>query len=424
MFTRPAALRRCFSPQRSTSPVLHPHQSNFQPTQPWRRHLSKFLFAVLLLSPLLGQIARAQAVLDIGQTDIDGVPTGVGYVDVVAVPSFSATVGYLNVAANVDNQGPTPFRWLVQNLAIPMDTVPGDFGEYSPSLFSATFDLTTSPSGNFNVYASFTADPIVFLNVASMTLNAGITFSTYDIEDLIDGLQNGLDSGEASASAEAPSGRPLLFDEPLHSLVWLWWPIGELWASPAGTGNVRNDTPGIKQGKNECAPTAVAQSLLWLQKRGKIKLPKGVTQGGLIHGLKRAMNPQWEDGTTYPGVESSMIQTGKNAVIHALMLPLTVESGGTMGGDGTFDFVKKQMDKGQDVELRLRGGDIGGPGHLVTVAGYQDDGKKQTIFLKDPLTGGTTVDSYELDGLTVKKYKYAKAGMALLSFAIAESPKQ
>ena len=38
MFTRPAALRRCFSPQRSTSPVLHPHQSNFQPKTLFATH--------------------------------------------------------------------------------------------------------------------------------------------------------------------------------------------------------------------------------------------------------------------------------------------------------------------------------------------------------------------------------------------------
>jgi hypothetical protein len=44
------------------------------------------------------------------------------------------------------------------------------------------------------------------------------------------------------------------------------------------------------------------------------------------------------------------------------------------------------------------------------------------LLLKDPLTGGTTIDSYQLDGLTVKKYKYSTAGKALLSIAVAESP--
>jgi len=422
MLSRRPAFRKRLPPQHNLAPVLHSQPSNSSPTQLWQRRLRKFLFGLLILLPLLGQIARAQAVLDIGQTDIDGVPTAVGYVDVVAVPSFSGTVGYLNVAANVDNLGPTPFRWLVQNLAIPMDTVPGDFGPLSPALFSATFDLASSPSGHFDVYASFTPDPMPFLNLALMKRNAGITFSTYDIEDLTAGMLNGFDSGEPFTSAEATADRSLPFEEPLDFLAWLWWRPDVLWASPAGAGNVRNDIPGIKQGKNECAPTSVAQSLLWLQKRGKIKLPNNITQRGLIHGLKQAMNPDWEDGTTYPGVFASMIEPGKKAVISALMLPLTVESGGSTDGTGTFDFVKKQMDKGQDVELRLRGPDPDGPGHIVTVAGYMDDGKKQTIFLKDPLTGGTTVDSYQLDGLTVKKYKYSNAGKALLGFAVAESP--
>ena len=57
---------------------------------------------------------------------------------------------------------------------------------------------------------------------------------------------------------------------------------------------------------------------------------------------------------------------------------------------------------------------------------HEEQGKR-TVYLKDPLTGGTALDTYELgerDGKELVNYKYNKGGTTKLSFAVAESAKR
>src|SRR4051794_34014726 len=83
-----------------------------------------------------GRTARADFVLDLGQTAVGGVNTGVGFLDVTLNPGLSSGVEYLNVVSNLYH--PTPTDWLVQNLAIPLQ--PGEFGPNSGT-FSPTYAL-------------------------------------------------------------------------------------------------------------------------------------------------------------------------------------------------------------------------------------------------------------------------------------------
>ncbi len=363
---------------------------------------SGFAGVVVAIALLLATGARGDPVVGFGQIAINGSPTSVGFVDVLIAPSSSAGVGYLNVAVDWNSNGLDTSDWLVFNSAIPLQST--DFGGNSAT-FSSTFDLSSiSLSGSYTVYASFDLSARSPGDFTSLQANSSVLFSTYDIGDLQDGINLGLDAGAGGNGA----GNGLTLNPGSGSL------------SPQNSiiGRVRHDTPGIKQGKNECAPTAAAQSLLWLQKRhpGALggKLP---AQADLINQLKNGMN--WNDGIA-PGD----FKPGKEKVIGDLKLDkiIVTKQGGQFDGTNTFDFVKKEIEAGEDVELRIQYKNADGTndgGHWVTAVGWFDDGAKKKLFFKDPLTGGDTIDEYELDGTRIKNYKYG--ARAYVSFAVSQS---
>lgn len=360
------------------------------------------LFCLLALVALLFPLsARGDQVVGFGQIAINGIPNDVGFVDVEITPFGSSGVGYLNVAVDWNNDGLDSGDWVTFNSVIPLK--PTDFGG-NTATFSSTFDLSSlSPSGSYTVYASFDSSARSLGDFSGMQTNPGVLFTTYDIGDLQDGITLGKDAGFGGGGG---GGSPLSLGN------------GSLSAQGTIIGRVRHDTPGIKQGKNECAPTAAAQSLFWLQKRhpGALggKLP---AQGDLINMLKTGMN--WDDGIS-PGD----FKPGKEKVIKDLNLDglIVTKSGGQFDGTNTFDFVKKEIEAGKDVELRIQYKNADGTndgGHWVTAVGWFDDGAKKKLFFKDPLTGGNTIDEYELDGTRIKNYKYG--ARAYVSFAVSQS---
>lgn len=361
-----------------------------------------FLGIALAIAMWLVTGTQGDPVVGFGQIAINGNPTSVGFVDVAITPGASTGVGYLNVAVDWNSNGLDPGDWLVFNSEIPLQS--SDFGGNSAA-FSSTFDLSSiSLSGSYTVYASFDLSTRSILDFTNLQTNAGVLFSIYDIGDLQDGINLGLDAGAGgfgtgSGSSLSPGDGAL---SPLNNII----------------GRVRHDTPGIKQKKNECAPTSAAQSLYWLQQRhpGALggKLPG---QNDLIDKLKTAM--QWNDG-----IAPDDFEPGKKKVIEDLKLDklIVTKKGGQFDGTNTFDFVKKEIEAGEDVELRIQYKNADGSndgGHWVTVAGWFDDGTKKKLYFKDPLTGGNTVDEYELDGTRIKNYKYG--ARAYISFAVSQS---
>ncbi|MCL6474327.1 MAG: PEP-CTERM sorting domain-containing protein [Firmicutes bacterium] len=357
----------------------------------------------LALAAMLAAVATGDPVVGFGQIAINGNPTSVGFVDVQITPFSSLGAGYLNVAVDLNGDGLDSGDWLVSNSVIPLQ--PTDFGG-NAATFSSTFDLSSlSLSGPYTVYAAFDSSVRSPGDFSGMQANTGVLFSLYDIGDLQDGINLGLDAG-AGERGQGANGSPPSAGNP--SL------------SPTATiiGRVRHDTPGIKQGKNECAPTSAAQSLYWLQKRhpGALggKLPG---QNDLIGQLKTGMN--WNDG-----IQPGDFKPGKEKVVKDLKLDkwIVTKAGGQFDGTNTFDFVKKEIEAGEDVELRIQYKDALGNnagGHWVTVAGWFDDGTKKKLFFKDPLTGGDTIDEYVLDGTRIKNYKYGDR--AYISFAVSQS---
>jgi hypothetical protein len=362
------------------------------------------LLTIALLTVVVGPgstWAGSLTVTQLGETAISASPTGVGFVDLAINPSASSGVRFVNVVCDLDGDTPTSSDWLVQNF--PMPLAPDAFGGKGGGTFSYSFGLASQPSGgSFTVFSSFTAAPIVTPNTSTMTKTSGVPFALNDIDNLRD-VPPGFSGSAANRGSSATS---------------LDLPSAPLLTPQADGGAVRNDIPGIKQGKNECGPVAAAQSLLWLANaKGLQGLPG---QAALIAALKAAMN--W---TPANGVTDANFFTGKQAIAKSLQKAnapnrVVVQKGGTSQGNGTFKFIQSQLNSGEDVELSLSFGD--GTGHWVTVAGADVNGKTQQLYFKDPLTGGNTVDSYNLDGTTVTGYQYARKGVPVtIGIAVGES---
>lgn len=362
-----------------------------------------FLSVVLVITMLLAAATQGAPVVGLGRIAINASPTNVGFVDVMLTPTTSLGVGYLNVAVDRNGDGLDAGDWLVFNSEIPLQ--PTDFGG-NPATFSSTFDLSAiTLSGTYTVHASFDLSSRSLTDFTGLASTSNVFFGTYDIGDLQDGINSGLDAGVGGSGTQ--NGSPLS-------------PIGSA-LSPQATiiGRVRHDTPGIKQKKNECAPTSAAQSLFWLQKRhpGALggKLPG---QDDLIDQMKKAM--KWD----HSGISPGDFEPGKKKVIEDLKLDklIVTKKGGQFDGTGTFDFVKKEIEAGEDVELRIQYKKADGSpdgGHWVTAVGWFDDGTKKKLYFKDPLTGGDTIDEYELVGTQMKNYKYGDR--AYISFAVSQS---
>lgn len=188
-----------------------------------------------------------------------------------------------------------------------------------------------------------------------------------------------------------------------------------------------SDVPDIDQGLNECAPTSVANSLLWLSKKNKFtdKMPK--SQGELISELKGDL--KWDSNI---GVLDENFITGKKAF--AARHGLNIEVHQINVKDYDLNIVAKvaqELQKGQDVELgieywkkqadgkwKLMGG------HWVTAVGARGnrDGT-QTIDIHDPASPGpATLDRYKIDGTRIVDYRYQGDSFAYIQYAVAESP--
>jgi hypothetical protein len=348
--------------------------------------------ATILAAPEFTPALRADTVTAFYQTAINASPTSVGAVDVTLTSNFATSVGYLNIGIDFNHNGNlSGTEWVIQNDVIPI--LPTEFGPSHPVSASVPFSTTGLSLSNtsYSIFESFTSSPLG--SQSAIPLNDTQLFSTYDIDSLqtpgtgLDGSA-GLSTGATDWSSVAASGDI---------------------SADAVIGRVRYDIPGILQGVNECAPTAAAQSLLWLKARyGDLAtLPN---QAQLITDLKTGMS--W----TASGINPNNFVPGKNFVTTKYSLPVSTTAGGAFNGTGTFNFIKQEIEAGEDVEMRIQY--PGDGGHWVTIAGWYDDGTTQKLYFKDPLTGGNTVDEYVINGTTITNYKY---GNGTISFAVGES---
>ncbi len=192
------------------------------------------------------------------------------------------------------------------------------------------------------------------------------------------------------------------------------------------------DVPDINQGTNECVPTAVANSLLWLADKNnfKDKMPAG-GNAGLISELKNDM--KWSSGGVFP----ENFIPGINAFKSRHKIPIEAHRVGALFDLGIVSKIAGELTKGHDVEVGLEFGiyedgsyrRIGG--HVVTAVGvWAVAGSSVFLGIHDPLSiGRDSLDMYEINGIRVINYKLHGVLPEVydvhtnIRYAIAESPK-
>lgn len=218
-------------------------------------------------------------------------------------------------------------------------------------------------------------------------------------------------SDESSTSGEGSQGQSANKEKTVSSLAKEF-------------DNSHSNMPDLDQKKNECAPTATANSLLWLAARGEYldKLP--ATAPELIDKLKT--NFKWtENGID---VQKNYLE-GKANTISQLGLPLETHGVGKPFDLNIVAKIAQEIAKGQDVEIDLAyykmnpdgtGERIGG--HMVTVVGARGTKDAQYLDIHDPsTTGENKTETYKINGSNVIGYTSGTTA-TYIRYAIAESP--
>ena len=283
----------------------------------------------------------------------------VGLLSTVAGPDISGAsgFGYLNVMRNTE--------WLIQNEPVPLLA---DLLGQNNSLWFSTPDSDFTDMSVVLNDAPFASTPVVDAGWSLFASSGGT--DPWGLND-----------------AEGESGPALPLGEPPPAVATI-------------EGYLRGGVPDLKQLEMECGPTSTLNSLLWLVEKYKLpkdNLPKkpdgSLDQEAMLKQLAKAMNPAWDENTPvngnsrgYPGLSGNQLEEGKKKFIADTKLPLTVHGGKTdpnAVGAKAFDFVKKELKRGQDVEFLIFW--EGGGGHWVTVVGYSDGGKDmKTLIVHDP----------------------------------------
>ncbi|MDP3962912.1 MAG: hypothetical protein Q8Q39_00220 [bacterium] len=191
--------------------------------------------------------------------------------------------------------------------------------------------------------------------------------------------------------------------------------------APAHYGARHNDVPDQDQLWNECAPTAISNSLRWLAKRHNMedRMPQG-DPNDLIDELKGDL--EWDDGVAH----ANMI-AGKRSFMERHHLPFEAHQ---IGGRDDSDIIRKiydEMQKGQAIEVWLSFFDGDGRpagAHLVTVVGAGVNHGQPYITFHDPDTSsaaGRSRDVYNVEGGNFLP-EYWPGNQAYIMYAYAQSP--
>lgn len=306
----------------------------------------------------------------------------------VSVSQDPGVVQYLQVTASFSGNPPA---WLARNLVVP------DF----ISNASTTVDLTqlgiargTCVAGLSLLYgATFTDMPID----TAPTIDPTSTVSFGTRNNKAEGF---IPKGDVFPGSLAAGGPPSAFNFQGGQTEQI---------NRAGMGSV-------VQGNNECGPGAATNSLHWLNDSGSINLG-GDTPDQSLQKLKSDMKPSGWDGR---GVSDTQFVSGKlqfaqraehilNLDIHYQAdsgvrsdLPASVTVGNMTamrdgnGGPPTIEYLRQQMELGQDVELLIEylkddGITVTG-GHAVAVSGYSRAGNLDAVWFNDDAFQDGTVN--------------------------------
>lgn len=221
----------------------------------------------------------------------------------------------------------------------------------------------------------------------------------------------GLPLGAVLSSNRAPSKKANFLDA--NSLVYF------VYAASDFLDVFRSDIPDINQGFNECVPTSVTNSLLWLADHYGFgdKIP---SSRDLINELKRDFN--WNQY----GVKLEKYLPGMDKFTERHNLPIRNYQ---IGEDFDADIVSKiadELNKGNGVLLGMEyreydnaGNPLRVGGHMVTVVGVSDTENGQYLYINDPLSQIPGVDVYKVEGNKVVSYRFQGNAQTALQFAVA-----
>jgi probable HAF family extracellular repeat protein len=221
----------------------------------------------------------------------------------------------------------------------------------------------------------------------------------------------------------------------------------------------RQGMGNVVQGPNECAPSAVANSMHWLESNGDIDLG-GDTPDQSLGKLKSDMQPA---GWTGNGVSQRETIEGKLRFAQRAEHPLNIDihyqadstltdlggsvTVGTMtanrdgtGGPPTLDYLLQEMKRGQDVEFSLDWLDDNGNktgGHVIVVSGVLNMGSYSGIWFNDDtqqngMPGGQRTDQFaklemegnylQIGGLTRNRVKaiYSESPIVLPTYVMID----
>lgn len=183
--------------------------------------------------------------------------------------------------------------------------------------------------------------------------------------------------------------------------------------------------PDKLQGRNECVPTSVANSIMWMKDEYNFN-DLNLNMDQIIAELKTDFHWTADNGVNVP----RYFLAGKRAFTTRHSLPIVTHQVGGRFDTGIVAKIAEELKKGQDVEIDMEYGLYDSPtsyrrvgGHMVTVVGAWTAGESQFLDMHDPLSPGPgTLDIYKIDGTRVVNYRYQGRTVTYIRFAIAESP--
>ncbi len=329
-------------------------------------------------------------------------------------------IGYLNVAIDLNGDstidsysimgGGTQNEWVIRNIPISMTTE-----IFSEPTISVWFDFSD------NIPIPSTADYAMIITEQPVSITLPIPIedlSTWDrsTADIVGSDWGTLDTMGQNLVEFAPVVPPTIGAGPV------------MLENPGPRDSL--GVPDIAQQLNECGPTSAANSLIWLAKKHKFtdKLPKkqdgSLDTNQVILDLMKAMTGS--NTRPFGGIQGNQLFTGKTQYIQDKPLPLSVEGGmldTNARGAKTYDFMVKQLAKGQDVELLILW--PGGGGHCVTVTGYAIALGRAFVFVHDPDDKKTAkvVWEFTVDSLGRITGNITAPRACKAAWAVAESPR-
>ena len=181
----------------------------------------------------------------------------------------------------------------------------------------------------------------------------------------------------------------------------------------------RGDVPDINQGFNECVPTSVTNSLLWLADHYGFadKIPNS---GDIINELKKDL--QWNQY----GVDMVNYLPGIKKFAEDHNLPLQSYQVGQNYDANIVSKMAGELNKGNLVQMVMEyreydnaGNPLRVGGHMVTVVGVSDTENGQYLYINDPLSQIPGVDVYKVEGNKVVSYRFQGNAQTFISAAVA-----